>query len=117
MSMAYPGVTHCPNCWEKIGRCNCYKDITSHQQVPKLKLIDVLVMISKGELKEDYRTEIKINGVYYKLFSQETAENLFSELFNHLNDECILIRYEGKNTEKIKELDNYEWQEGIMIIK
>ena len=77
-----------------------------------MKLIDVLVMISKGELKEDYRTEIKINGVYYKLFSQETAENLFSELFNHLNDECILIRYEGKNTEKIKELDNYEWQEG-----
>ena len=81
------------------------------EKTNKLKLIDVLNMIANGELKEDYRTEIKMNGLYYKLFACETADKLLPELFIHLNDECELIEPndfadDGKMVE-LKELDSY----------
>ena len=73
----------------------------------KLKLIDVLNKIANGELKEDYRTEIKMNGLYYKLFVCETADNLLTDLFIHLNDEVELIEPQ-EPVECEHEWKNYE---------
>lgn len=77
-----------------------------------MKLIDILVMISKGELKEG--TKIVWDGDIY-----EDELELYAYMYSGcLNEECKLIRSDhftdvGKMaTEKIEELDNYDWQEG-----
>ena len=83
-----------------------------------MRLIDILNKIANGELKEDYRTKIKMNGLYYKLFAGETADNLLTDLFIHLNDEVELIEphhirddtkmIEPTDNTKIEELDKEE---------
>ena len=79
-----------------------------------MKLIDILNMISKGELREDtqikYDNEIyKYDGEYYLL--REGDFCLLEDIYlNNLNDECELIEPQMA-PEKIKELDNYDWQE------
>lgn len=72
-----------------------WEECKSSEQVSKsegkYKLIDILNKIANGELKEDYRTEIKMNGLYYRLFACQTADELLTDLFIHLNDEVELI--------------------------
>ena len=73
-----------------------------------MKLIDILNMISKGELKEG--TKIKLEGNYWDLFCAETADTLYPEILDHLNKTVELIEPDhfadvGKMaTEKIEEL-------------
>lgn len=80
-----------------------------------MKLIDILVMISKGELKEG--TKIKYNGTIYKckdgnVFDPKSGVGLLEYIYEeNLNDELELIKPNhspdiGKMaTEKIEELD------------
>ncbi len=118
MSMAYPRITHCSECGKKLdgwlGRCESCQQVNS--SVNKYKLIDVLVMISKGELKEG--TKIEWDGVEYTYFKYNGHDEIYSEeygayLWNdmywgNLNEECELIEPTDNTTEKIEELDILE---------
>lgn len=79
-----------------------------------MKLIDVLVMISKGELKEG--TKIKYNNTIYKckegnVFDPKSGVGLLEYIYEeNLNDEVEIIELDhftdvGKMEEKIEELD------------
>ena len=98
-----------------------------------MKLIDILNMISKGELKEG--TKIKYHDGFYTYrrfdneeecmgFYRDNATDKLDELFTYylrlfyasaiLNDEVEIIEPDhfadaGEMAEKIKELDNYDW--------
>lgn len=86
-----------------------------------MKLIDILVMISKGELKEGTKVIYKETKFEYERLELEDDEG-YSIMYSvndilDLSGECELIEPDhftdvGKMAEKIKELDNYEWQEG-----
>ena len=79
-----------------------------------MKLIDILNMISKGELKEGTRVKYdnetyEYDGEYYLL--REGDFCLLEDIYlNNLNDECELIEPDhfaddGEMEEKIEELD------------
>ena len=88
-----------------------------------MKLIDVLVMISKGELKEGTRIKWGKDEYMYggddEFCNGENGCDLWDDMYlGSLNEEVEIVELDhftdvGKMaTEKIKELDNYEWQEG-----
>jgi hypothetical protein len=77
-----------------------------------MKLIDILVMISKGELKEgttfrDKETGMKISE--FVLGKKELGANRLNEEYEIIEPDHFTD--DGKMAEKIKELDNYDWPE------
>ena len=82
-----------------------------------MKLIDILNLISKGELKEG--TKIKWENDIYTYderhcFERENGCELLEDMYvSNLNDECELIEpdkdIDVSTTEKIKELDFYDY--------
>jgi hypothetical protein len=83
-----------------------------------MKLIDVLVMISKGELKEGAKIKLLYDDTIYELYCddliREGDNRPFFDLYSFevFREEVELIEPIDNNTEKIEELDNYEWEEG-----
>lgn len=88
-----------------------------------MKLIDILVMISKGELKEGEKVEWDgVEYTYYKrnghdeIYSEEYGAYLWNDMYwGDLNEEAKLIEPDhfaddGKMAEKIKELDISEME-------
>lgn len=84
-----------------------------------MKLIDILNMISKGELKEG--TKIKYNDTIYKckegnVFDPKSGIGLLEYIYEeNLNDEVEIIEPDhfadgGEMAEKIKELDISEME-------
>lgn len=81
----------------------------------KLRLIDILNMISKGELKEGAKLNINEDGYTVKLYFDGElirfikSNDIYCFTSVDMNDELEIIETEENTTEKIKELDFYDY--------
>ena len=80
-----------------------------------MKLIDILNRISEGTL--NFGTQFRYKGDIYVykrscILNKENANLIQIFGYESLNEEIEIIEPTENATEKIKELDNYDWQEG-----
>ena len=81
-----------------------------------MKLIDILNIISKGELKEGAKLNLNEDGYTVKLYFDGElirfikSNDIYCFTCADMNDELEIV--EKSTTEEIKELDNYDWEEG-----
>ena len=80
-----------------------------------MKLIDILNRISEGTL--NFGTQFRYKGDIYVykrscILSKENSSLIQIFGYESLNEEIEIIEPTENATEKIKELDNYDWQEG-----
>ena len=80
-----------------------------------MKLIDILNRISEGAL--NFGTQFRYKGDIYVykrscILSKENSSLIQIFGYESLNEEIEIIEPTENATEKIKELDNYDWQEG-----